>query len=320
MMYKALVLSAAFAVASAAWLREENGRNVTEIQKLLGTVVGEDAVVLPPKVGAAHGLLGKLPENFDSRKNWPDCKDVIGLVRDQSDCGSCWAFGSTEALNDRRCIAYGEKEILSPQMTASCCSGLRCYGSNGCNGGQPSGAWNFFKTKGVVTGGLYGDKNSCYPYAFESCAHHVDSDTLPSCDDVCQGQDECSTPQCESSCTNEGYGKAFDDDRHYAKSAYSLSGEDDIMADIYKYGPVTAALTVYDDFPSYKSGVYERSAGARPLGGHAVEIIGWGVEDGKKYWLVKNSWNPTWGFGGLFKILRGEDHCGIESQISAGEV
>uniref|UniRef100_A0A8W8NDP1 Peptidase C1A papain C-terminal domain-containing protein n=3 Tax=Ostreidae TaxID=6563 RepID=A0A8W8NDP1_MAGGI len=53
--------------------------------------------------------------------------------------------------------------------------------------------------------------------------------------------------------------------------------------------------------------------------GHAIKILGWGTENGDDYWLVANSWNPDWGDQGFFKILRGQDECGIESQISAGE-
>ena len=55
------------------------------------------------------------------------------------------------------------------------------------------------------------------------------------------------------------------------------------------------------------------------LGGHAVKIIGWGVEDGEDYWLVANSWNADWGDKGFFKILKGVNECGIEGQIVAGK-
>ena len=71
-------------------------------------------------------------------------------------------------------------------------------------------------------------------------------------------------------------------------------------------------------FMFLSSGVYRHTTGGM-LGGHAIKIIGWGVENGDKYWLVANSWNPDWGDKGFFKILRGVDECGIEGQIVAGK-
>ncbi|EER13594.1 cysteine protease Cys2, putative [Perkinsus marinus ATCC 50983] len=80
-------------------------------------------------------------------------------------------------------------------------------------------------------------------------------------------------------------------------------------------GPTSAAFSVYEDFLSYKSGVYKHTSGGF-LGGHAVEIIGWGTEKGVDYWLVMNSWNEEWGDHGTFKIVQGD--CGIDDMILAG--
>jgi len=74
---------------------------------------------------------------------------------------------------------------------------------------------------------------------------------------------------------------------------------------------------VFADFPSYKSGVYQHVSGGF-LGGHAVKMLGWGVENNTPYWLIANSWNPTWGDHGYFKIRRGNDECGIEDEIVGG--
>ena len=83
-------------------------------------------------------------------------------------------------------------------------------------------------------------------------------------------------------------------------------------------GPVEADFDVYDDFPSYKSGVYVKTSD-NYLGGHAIKILGWGSEGSVAYWLVANSWNPDWGDQGYFKIRRGTNECGIETDINGGE-
>ena len=51
---------------------------------------------------------------------------------------------------------------------------------------------------------------------------------------------------------------------------------------------------------------------------HCVKIIGWGEEDGVPYWLIANSWNVYWGENGFFRILRGNNTCGVENLVSAG--
>jgi len=98
-----------------------------------------------------------------------------------------------------------------------------------------------------------------------------------------------------------------------------VSGIEKIQTDIMNNGPVEAAFTVYEDFPTYKTGVYKHVTGAA-LGGHAIKMLGWGVEDGTPYWLCANSWNEDWGDVGFFKILRGSDECGIEDEINAGTI
>lgn len=100
-------------------------------------------------------------------------------------------------------------------------------------------------------------------------------------------------------------------------SSYNVpANEADIMYEIMNNGPVEAGFEVYEDFGNYATGIYHHVAG-KYLGGHAVRIIGWGVEKGEKYWLVANSWNEGWGEKGTFRIRRGNE-CGIEERVSAG--
>jgi cathepsin B len=74
---------------------------------------------------------------------------------------------------------------------------------------------------------------------------------------------------------------------------------------------------VHEDFLTYKSGVYRHTAGGI-VGAHAIKILGWGVENGNKYWLIANSWNEEWGDKGTFKMVRGENHLKIEHSVHAG--
>lgn len=103
-----------------------------------------------------------------------------------------------------------------------------------------------------------------------------------------------------------------------AKNSYNLlQDEETIMKEIMINGPVEAAINVYEDLPNYRSGVYQHTTG-KLLGGHAVRLVGWGTDNGTKFWLVANSWNEHWGDNGYFRILRGKNECGVESGVSAG--
>ena len=74
-----------------------------------------------------------------------------------------------------------------------------------------------------------------------------------------------------------------------------------IKNEIEKNGPCETRFNVYNDFFNYKGGVYSHTSGGL-AGGHAVKMIGWGTENGQDYWLCANSWGPSWGLQGFFKM------------------
>jgi len=295
---------------------------IADVKMLLGTIMpGEEGYQESENQKTVFSTPNEaIPESFDVRNAWPQCASVTGRVRDQSNCGSCWAFGSTEAFNDRYCISTGDaKTILAPEDTLECCSGISCMGSMGCNGGQPAGAWKWFTKTGVSTGGDYADVgtgNSCKPYALQSCAHHVSPPPgMVSCDTL----PEYKTPTCTSKCSESAYGTAYSKDKHFAKSEYSVKSVADMQKELMEKGTLSVALSVYEDFETYSGGVYRHVTG-KYLGGHAVKMIGWGVDNGTPYWLCVNSWNDSWGEKGMFRILRGSNECGIEGSVVAGDV
>jgi len=190
--------------------------------------------------------------------------------------------------------------------------------SMGCNGGQPSGAWNWFTKTGVSTGEDFGDigkGQSCKPYSLQTCAHHVDPpEGMVSCTTL-----NYKTPKCTSTCSEATYANLYAKDKHFAKSSYSVKTVANVQKEIMEKGTVSVAMTVYEDFETYSSGVYQHKTG-KSLGGHAIKMIGWGVDNGTPYWICMNSWNAFWGEKGTFRILRGSNECGIEGSVVAGDV
>uniref|UniRef100_A0A4W3JNQ3 Cathepsin H n=1 Tax=Callorhinchus milii TaxID=7868 RepID=A0A4W3JNQ3_CALMI len=89
--------------------------------------------------------------------------------------------------------------------------------------------------------------------------------------------------------------------------------ENGIVDAVARLNPVSIAFEVTDDFFQYEGGVYSNSnCDSTPdKVNHAVLAVGYGVQNGTKYWIVKNSWGPEWGLNGYFYIIRGKNMCGL---------
>jgi cathepsin B len=233
--------------------------------------------------------LRDIPDTFDSATNWPKCTTMT-QIRNQKHCGSCWAFGAAEAMSDRHCVAFGINVPLSAEDINSCSKNLfmRC---GSCNGGQPGCAWEYAKSTGVVS-------DECAPYTAGNDPTSLD------------------TPVCPNKC-NGNPSLDWKTDKYLNKDHYTLRGEQQIQKEVMENGPVEVAFHVYEDFMSYTGGIYHHVSGSLE-GGHAVKLVGWGVENGEKFWKIANSWDEDWGEKGYFRIRRGTDECSIESQVWAG--
>merc|ERR1712232_1459102 len=111
-----------------------------------------------------------------------------------------------------------------------------------------------------------------------------------SCDPYVSGGGNSYTGQCNHQCSNEQF--------YHAKNVTGFTSINDAKMNIMQHGPVQTGFTVYQDFMSYKSGIYEHTWGSE-LGGHAVKIVGWGSQNGTDYWIATNQ-------------------CGISDDIFAG--
>ena len=135
----------------------------------------------------------------------------------------------------------------------------------------------------------------------------------------CEQISSYNTVKCASTCSDHYYETDYSKDKHHASESYMIHGEKNMQMAVMDKGSLSVAIEVFEDFELYKSGVYHHVSGGY-LGGHAIKLIGWGVEEGTPYWTCVNSWNTMWGEGGTFRILRGSNECGIEASAVAGDI
>ncbi|XP_075216827.1 cathepsin B-like [Lycorma delicatula] len=281
------------------------------LKRLCGSKIRDDWIgKTPSKSEEDYIPINEIPESFDARDNWKNCHN-IGHVHDQGNCGSCWAVSLTSVMTDRVCIFSKAKirTTIAAEDLLSCCN--EC--GFGCGGGCLCCSWDHVTRVGISSGGDYGSHSGCKPYTIPPCEHHING-SLPRCNP----DNEVDTPLCHQRCTNRQYERSYWRDQRKFKKWYHVNATvEEIQKEIMTHGPVQVAFTVYEDFFTYKSGVYHYITGKK-VGGHAVKIIGWGIQQRTPYWLIVNSWNTHWGENGLFKIVRGKDECNIEHGVFAG--
>ncbi|ETN76701.1 papain family cysteine protease [Necator americanus] len=276
------------------------GRSLDEgIKYRLGTLFPEQSVQNMNEIVIKQR---ELPPHFDAREKWPG---LIHEVRDQGDCGSSWAVSTTTISSDRLAIISDGRvnATISPQQLLSC----NQHRQRGCEGGYLDRAWWYIRKLGVVD-------EQCYPY--ES--------------GVTREPGDCRIPK-RSYTNGNGLtcpaGASLDSTAYKMTPPYRVaSREEDIMTEIITNGPVQATFVVHEDFFMYAGGVYRHTELAEEKGDrftgqgyHSVRILGWGVDHSTgrdiPYWLAANSWGRQWGEDGLFRILRGDNHCEIESFV-----
>ncbi len=123
-----------------------------------------------------------LPVKFDAREKWPECANVCAY----SECDSCWAHGSTDALNEKARIKseVAFQTLLSVADTTACYNISACFTFK-CDVGQVATPCDWFKKTGVVSGRSYGQDDFYYDYTMPMCAHHqIEFTTLLPCDQL----------------------------------------------------------------------------------------------------------------------------------------
>ena len=217
--------------------------------------------------------------------DWRD-KGYVSDVKDQGSCGSCWAFSTVANLEGLYYKGKGKMVTMSEQMLVDCDT----YDS-ACNGGLMEYAFTWLQENGgIMTDTDYpykGSKKTCSSVA----SKYVDM-------------------------TITGYTKLGS-----SSSTWSPVDEDEIKEFLYETGPLAIALNA-DPLQTYTGGILDKSSSQCPTSGinHAVTMVGYGNENGKDYWIVKNSWGINWGENGYFRIKRGSGTCGVNCYITTAKV
>lgn len=247
-----------------------------------------------------------IPSQFKGQDVW---SKYLSIVKDQGNCGACWAFSSVSTLSDRfsiltkgqlkvdmsvakviLCDWGGGTDKAYPFFTSKMKNEIKNKYKNevACNGNSIQSAMNYLYRYGTTI-------EECVPY---------DLGDFP---DISSG-DDSSLPVCQT-IVGETFDKCITGQpMRIFRSITSYNIEKNVKAikyDILRWGPVLSAFLIYEDFYNYnplKDGVYRHTGDSKFVTGHAIEIVGWGVEeDGKEFWWIKNTWGIDWGENGYFK-------------------
>ncbi|TDR82043.1 C1 family peptidase [Paludibacterium purpuratum] len=270
--------------SAAGWqARLTNVARLSFSAKQRMTGVPEGSHNLPSFTNPAfeHPGAAALPAQYDWRN--VSGRNYVSSIKNQGQCGSCWAFAVTAALESKAMInnnAPGSNLDLSEQIV------LSCSNAGSCDGGWPDQASKFL----VGTG----DANERY-------FRYTAADTA------------CS--QAAAGWRNAAYRlKSWKYVVSNATPSVSL-----LKNALYSSGPLVTTMRVYEDFYYYDSGVYRHTSGDY-VGNHAIVIVGW--DDKAQAFIVKNSWGTDWGENGFFLIsyqeLSGDTQFGDQMTLADG--
>jgi len=232
-----------------------------------------------------------MTKNMQSKKNLlhknsglknPDSVDwrtqgYVTPVKDQGQCGSCWAFATVASLEGQHFKKSGKLVSLSEQNLVDC---SRKQGNMGCNGGLMDNGFTYIKENGGI------DTEESYPYTAKDGSCKFNADNVGA--------------------TDTGFVDVKSGSEDDLVDALANNGPIAVAID-----------ASHSSFQLYNSGIYKPFLCSSSRLDHGVTAVGYGSNEQGDYYIVKNSWAEVWGMKGYILMARNDNNkCGIASQAS----
>lgn len=230
-----------------------------------------------PEGGAQGAHSGAYPSSeFPSASatafSW---RDRMTPVKNQGQCGSCWAFASTAVFEAVEILYNHASGINLAEQYLVNCTPPFSPGSDNCNGNTAVNAFKFLVGNADAT-------TAAVPYK--------------------KAMQSCNLAQADTNYRVGDWGYASTD----TPAAPSVA---EIKAAIVAHGPVAASINATLAFQNYTDGVFDEQDPSPT--NHAIALVGW--DDTKSAWHLRNSWGANWGEGGYMWIKYGSNHVGARA-------
>merc|ERR1712142_344957 len=250
-------------------------------EEFKGQYLGGYKALSNPATSESRAFVKKAIKDLPESVDWRDM-DAVTDVKNQGQCGSCWAFATTEMIESYAAIATGNLVELSAQQVTSCTPNpLMCGGTGGCMGSIPQLGYSYIQ--------LFG-------HATEDDYSYVSGNTMDTEDCV---YDVTGTPAAVGI---TGYDTLSND----------MEGT---MAHLANVGPLAVAVDA-SNWSFYFGGVFDECKYSDNIAlNHAVQMVGYGTDSvSGDYWIVRNSWGSSWGEDGFIRLKRESSmECGTDS-------
>jgi C1A family cysteine protease len=204
--------------------------------------------------------------------NWRDI-NLVTPVKFQSTCGSCWAFASMAVYESVYLISTGKTLDLSEQYVVDCLKTSDGRDPGSCSGGSYAVVFYALTQKGAVEEKDMPYKGRDYPCSYVKNTRYLVTE-------------------------------------YNQISGNGIPAVEEIKKALSQYGPIAASVKVTPAFQAYIGGIFDEHAAVKNNmdTNHAIVIVGW--DDGKKAYLIKNSWSERWGENGYMWIEYGCNNIG----------